>query len=738
MRRLSVLVAALAVLGVCSLASGQAFFDDFESYAPGTQLHGVGGWKGWGNAVAAGALTSDAYAYSGAISVNITGGTDLVQEFTANGGVWKFSIMQYVPKGATGETYFILLNQYDDPGATNDWSVQLHYNAASGSITAEAEGGSATATIKFGRWVELKFIIDLDNNTCAWYYDGILITTHTWDADNHTTLQAVDLYANNASPVYYDDISLSPYVAYSAYDPTPADGKADVALNAQLSWMADDATAVHNVYFGTSSDDVAAASVADPRGVLVSEGQEDTTFDPGPLEIGQTYYWRVDEVGGEQGGDLVAGPVWSFSTEPFSYAIEGDAITATASSIFSEGMTADKTIDGSGLDADDLHGTLSPDMWLSHVTDFSPWIQYEFDKTYKLDKMLVWNSNQPIEPSIGFGVKGVTIELSTDGEAWTPLGEFEFAQAPGLDGYAANTTVDFAGAAAKYVRLAVSSNWGGLPGPAGLSEVRFYQIPIHARTPSPRDGATEVQPVVNLSWRSGRGAVSHQVFVGTDAADLALVDTVDEPVCEVDLGLSGTYYWRVVEVDEADTAWEGDLWSFTTSDSVLVDGFEDYDDDQDAGTAIFQTWVDGYDNSANGGSVVGYGDAPFAERTIVYEGAQSMPLAYNNAGTYNFSDAVRTFDEAQDWTKYGVKTLSLWFYGSENNTGAAQLYVKINTSKVSYSGAATDLTTAAWKNWTIDLAATGANLTKVTTMVVGVGGSGSQGNLLVDEIRLLP
>ncbi|MEN6575596.1 MAG: discoidin domain-containing protein [Phycisphaerales bacterium] len=737
MRKLSVLVAVLAMVGVCSLASAQAFNDDFESYAVGTTLHNIAGWKGWGNAVGAASPVSNKYAYSGLNSVEIVPAADLVHEFTANGGVWQFSAMQYIPKGTTGESYFILLNQYDDAGSANDWSVQLRHYLATGSITAESQGGGATATIIYGRWVQQKFIIDLDKNTCAWYYDGILITTHTWDDNNHTTLRAVDLYGNNASPVYYDDIRLAPYVAFRAYDPSPADEETDVMPDAQLSWKAEDATATHNVYFGTSHDDVAAASVADPRGVLVSESQEDTTFDPGPLEIGQTYYWRIDEVGGELGGDLVAGQVWSFTAELYSYPVDGDAITATASSTFSEAMTADRTVDGSGL-SDDLHSTAPADMWLAHVTDFSPWIQYAFDKTYMLDKMLVWNSNQPIEPSIGFGVKTVTIQTSTDGETWTALGDFEFAQGTGLDGYEANTTVDFAGVAAKYVRLAISGNWGGLPGPAGLSEVRFYQVPTHARKPSPAFGAADVQPVVTLSWRAGRGADSHQVFVGADANSLALVDTVDEPACEVDLGLSGTYYWRVTEVSDANL-WEGDLWSFTTADSVIVDSFESYNDDMDAETAIFQTWIDGIDDPTNGGGVVGhYPNPPFAERTIVHDGAQSMPFAYNNAGSYTYSDAVRTFDEAQDWTKYGVTTLSLWFYGNANNTGAGQLYVKINATKVSYSGAATDMTTAAWKQWTIDLASTGANLKKVTSLTVGVSGSGSQGSLLVDDIRLFP
>jgi hypothetical protein len=733
MRKLRVLVTALALLSVCSLASAQNFSDDFESYAAGVSLHGLGGWKGWDNAAGAGSPASGKYAYSGTKSVEIVPAADLVHEFTANGGMWEFSAMQYIPSGGSGEQYFILMNVYYS--AARDWSMQTKYNLATGAITPWHGSTNSGATILFNQWVKIRLVIDLTANAFKEYYNGVLIASGQWDDSNHTTFEAVDLFGNNASSIYYDDIKLSMYIPYRAYDPSPADAETDVALDKQLSWVAEDATASHDVYFGTSYDEVAAASTTDPRGVLVSEGQDETTFDPGPLEIGQTYYWRIDEVGGDLSGDLVTGYVWSFTTEPFSYALAGDRITATASSVFSDTMTADKTVDGSGLDGD-AHDAAPADMWLAHVSDMSPWIQYAFDKTYKLDKMLVWNSNQSIEPTLGFGVKVATVQISTDGETWTSLGEFEFAQGTGLDGYEANTTIDFAGTAAKYVKLAVASNWGGMPGPAGLSEVRFYQIPTHARMPSPAEGATDVQPVVSLSWRAGRGAASHQVFVGADASSLTLVDTVDEPACEVDLGLKGTYFWRIVEVNGADV-WEGDLWSFTTAGSFIVEGFESFNDNMDAGTAIFQTWVDGVDDPANGGSVVGNATSPFAERKTVHEGVQAMPFAYNNA-SYNYSETVRTFEDAQDWTKYDVKTLSIWFYGNVNNFGTGRLYAKINTAKVSYNGEATALTTAGWTQWKIDLAATGVSLKKVSTFKIGVEGSGAQGNLIIDDIRLFP
>jgi hypothetical protein len=176
------------------------FFEDFESYAPGTDLQDVGGWAGWDGDAAYSAPVSDAFAYSGVNSVEIIGSADLVQTFAVDGGKCVFSAMQYIPSGTTGTTYFILLNQYPD---NKDWSVQTTFNLDSGEV-GFWHGGSAT--IVYDEWIELKYVIDLDNNLIDKFYNGAYIATDTWAATGHTTLQAVDLFGNGASSVYYDDI----------------------------------------------------------------------------------------------------------------------------------------------------------------------------------------------------------------------------------------------------------------------------------------------------------------------------------------------------------------------------------------------------------------------------------------------------------------------------------------------------------------------------------------------------
>jgi hypothetical protein len=113
-----------------------------------------------------------------------------------------------------------------------------------------------------------------------------------------------------------------------------------------------------------------------------------------------------------------------------------------------------------------------------------------------------------------------------------------------------------------------------------------------------------------------------------------------------------------------------------------------------------------------------------------------MPLFYSNTGGATYSEGERTFVAPQDWTKYGVKTLGLWFYGAAGNTG--QSYVKINGVKVLYDGDAGDLALATWQPWNIDLTALGVNLQSVTKLAIGIDGNGASGTLYVDDIRLYP
>jgi hypothetical protein len=525
-----------------------------------------------------------------------------------------------------------------------------------------------------------------------------------------------------------------------ATDPRPADGALDVPRDAVLSWTPDASAVRHNVYLGTSWDDVRSASSSDPRNVLVGPGQAGAAFDPeGLLALNQTYYWRIDGVAPDN--TVFKGRVWSFASECFAYPIEN--IVATASHADADAGPA-KTVDGSGVNAQDQHSLNSRDMWLASPGPDEPvWIQYDFGRVYKLHQMLVWNYNTEFELLLGFGLKNVTVEYSADGAEWVALGDVEFAQATANAAYVYNTTVDFEGVAARSVRLTVRSGYG-LIARYGLSEVRFLYIPAHARRPQPADGATDVEIGTTLSWSSGREAASHEVYLGADPAALTLIGTPETASLPPgDLAFGGTYYWRVDEVNEAEAVglWEGDLWSFTVEEYASIDDFESYNDDVDAGTTIFDTWLDGWVNDT--GSTVGYLNAPFAERTIVHSGRQSMPLAYDNSASPFYSEAERTFDDLQDWTVSGADSLRLYFPGAAANA-PQPFYVTLEDSAGHSAtvghGDPDAVLAAEWQQWRIPLGEFGGvSLTRIEKMTIGVGNrtspaAGGTGIVYIDDV----
>ncbi len=532
------------------------------------------------------------------------------------------------------------------------------------------------------------------------------------------------------------------YTLGNAAGPNPVDGAIDVSRDVVLGWIPGVSTAPvngHKVYFSENFNDV-----NDGIGGVT---QSDSSYTPGRLDFDTTYYWRIDELSGPPDNMVFEGDVWSFTTELLAYPVEN--VTATASSVYQEDMGPENTINGSGMDANDLHSTEETAIWLSGTESLGAWIEYEFDKVYKLYEMWVWNSNQMIETFVGYGFKDVTVEYSANGTDYTTLGTtHEFAQAPGEDGYAHNTTIDMGGAAAKYVRLTANSNWGGIMPQYGLSEVRFFYIPVSARNPYPDSGITGMDLDVVLGWRAGREAATHDVYVSAD--EQAVIDGT-APVATVTetshgplvLDLDTTHYWKVNEVNEAETpsTWESDIWSFTTTDHLVVDDFEGYDagDNQ-----IWYAWHDGlgygkpgtdpyYAGNGTGSAVGDESTASYTEETIVHGGKQSMPISYDNS-VLTYSEVEKALTPAQNWTESQIRTLAVHFHGAQGNTG--RLYVKINDTKIPYDGQADHLSLTGWQAWNIDLASSGASLQNVTKVAIGVDGNGVSGTFYVDDIGL--
>jgi len=458
-----------------------------------------------------------------------------------------------------------------------------------------------TAKAVVGQWVHLA--ATYDGATLKLYVDGVLqssaVAPLPYNSAESLYLggnpgRGFSWYGGLLDEVYIftealtaDEVKVvmqGPIQLQLASGPDPARGATDAPQDATLSWTAGKYAATHDVYLGKVLADVNNASRIMPEGVLASQGQAATTYPPPTvLDFGEVYYWRVDEVSEAPDSTIYKGNVWSFTVEPYSYPLT-TGITATASGAqLNQGP--EKTIDGSGLTGD-LHGTDATTMWLN--LSLPPiWIQYRFDRVYALDKLPVWNSNQTIEASgiVSLGTKDVTIEYSVDGAKWVALpGVPQFAKAPGKAGYAANTTVNFGGAMAKYVKLTINSSWMGVGVMAstGLSEVRFYYTPVQARLPQPVAGATGQGVTTMLNWHPGRDVIGQMVYFGTDPSAVAQDAVASQTVtaCTYDPGILAygtTYYWRVDEIGTAGT-YPGEVWSFTTQEFTGVDDFESYND----------------------------------------------------------------------------------------------------------------------------------------------------------------
>ncbi len=433
-----------------------------------------------------------------------------------------------------------------------------------------------------------------------------------------------------------------------AKNPSPADGTTGI-IDAIASWDAPEGT-TSDIYAGT-----------DPEALeLLAEGLTEATLNAGvagiDLELETTYYWQVVSSNGAESD------IWSFTTEATTFAIEGIIATTDATS-GADGGTAQQTVDGSGLDENDGHSTNSMDMWLAKPAEGElVAIQYEFPRVYKLDEMLVWNSNTGFEGFLGYGFKDVTVEYSVDGVEWTVLADVEFAQAPGAEAYAANTTVDMMGVAAKFVKLTANSNWLGLFPDAGLSEVRFMYIPAQARLTAPADGATGVAPDAELNWYGGRGAVSSDVMLNDE-----LVATVEGSSIAPELIYGMQYAWSVDEND-GEAIWEGDVWSFSTTEFGAV---------ADAQTLVF-------DNSVE----------PFlSEVQQMFDPAIDLTAFAADTLRLSFTGNPVGYDETDGVVTMGASGSDIWGsadqfrYAYQSLTGDADIIVRVDSLEGSHSWA---------------------------------------------------
>jgi len=612
--------------------------------------------------------------------------------------------------------------------------------------------------------------------------------------------------------------------ASTAYAPAPRDGATHQRTDVDLGWTAGLNAKLHTLYLGRSLADVNDGTAGANKGTLTS-----ASFDPGTLDPGTTYYWRIDEF---DGAATYKGDVWSFATIPVIPITDPNLVGWWKTLVGEEeAMVIDWSGHGNhGTIVSESAGTVQRvptlfDMGLEFLGDnrghvelppgivttakgsILMWINTTQGNAANNDEGMLWwacqtsagdgygtqneihiNIDDPTNGELDFFLEedgaGTDITLNgplVGGTGWRHVaatwdlvdGCRLYVDGVQVRSAAHNTNVK--NLAVMRLGRPVGTGSGNCYYDGLMDDVRLFnhaisaqqlvaiitggEDPLRANTPNPVNDATPpVNQATPLSWSRGEKASQHDVYLGLDKAAVADANASDTtgvyrgrqsatsytPPEGIQLS-SGPYYWRIDEFNTDGTVTKGSLWSFSVADYVLVEDFEAYNDISDSqpgSNLVYDTWPDGFTNPAANGATIGYTVAfqPSMETSTFYDGKQSAPLFYNNtaAGLSEATANVANLQAGQDWSKYGIKGLTLRFYGDPNNV-PQQMYVKINGAKVTYDGDAQNLKKPGWQMWYIDLISLGVNLSNVSTLTIGFersGGLGGQGKVLLDGIRL--
>ncbi|MGD2095521.1 MAG: hypothetical protein PVH77_10990 [Phycisphaerales bacterium] len=500
--------------------------------------------------------------------------------------------------------------------------------------------------------------------------------------------------------VYYID-NVQIYGGGPAYDPEPVDGARDVSRVTTLSWTSGVYADTHDIYFGTDLDDVNNATRDNPLGVLVGQDETANTYNPGSLMSGENYFWRIDEVSGP---NIWKGEVWSFTT---AYANEGYVIGDWENNmdnwVLFSGSDAILSYSPTGatLNENSLKVDVTESYWVIRL-DLNP-AQIAALKENDLFTMDVTWVNSEWAGQSWAQMHKVAINSAATGwsEIETPISDTGNPDDPGswapsdsIDIDTRTLVWDYSGINVAdiedngWTQLHISQNHdSSIVGTYYFDNARFMNSKL-ASEPNPANRTTDVKTDPTLSWKAGRTAATHNLYLGTNLSDINdvntdnLADYPDVIFANVDvasfkpgtLAFNTEYYWRVDEVNNAepDVRWKGNIWRFTIGNYIVLDDFEDYNDYEP--DRIFDAWIDGYGDSTNG-STIGYPEPDFAsgehfvETSIVHGGSQSMPYFYNNSTAGN-SEAALTLESSRDWTENSIDKLTLWFRGYPAEVGS--------------------------------------------------------------------
>jgi len=446
----------------------------------------------------------------------------------------------------------------------------------------------------------------------------------------------------------------------TAWNPAPVDGVQYVRPDQDLAWEHGLEFIFHQVYFGQTLEEVSNATPAQAWMTL------EEFYDPGTLEVNQTYYWRVDEFTGTA---TRTGEIWSFTTVPevevgdpdligwwtldegqgttavdwsghgnhgafvgspqWTYGVQGGALQ----------LSGEAHVEMAALNVETNTATMTA--WVKRQGNQSDWAAVLFSREGSgVSGMGFGPSNELRYHWMDLYWDFTTGIVPPDQEWFFMALVVEPTQATlyynGTETFVRNEAAHDPDPFDGTLMIGQDAQ-GGRDLTGTVDDVRFYNKvlsaaelravmrgnPLLAWNPSPApDAAVDIRKISSLRWSAGDTAASHDVYFGTDGAVVAVAGTdaaeyqgnqagtVFSVAGLVALG-GGDYFWRIDEIEADETVQTGTVWKFTAPAYLLVDDFESYTNE--VGQRVFEVWVDGLgftqpvETAGNGtGALVGH------------------------------------------------------------------------------------------------------------------------------------
>ena len=199
--------------------NNQIWFEGFENYNISDILPQTGEWLLWDGTTSSADINSPGF-YDSNQSIVIDEQDDIVHEFLGaggylNSGSGELRFYVNIPSENNSGGYFNLLHNYND--ADSNWAYEVFFASnSSGTASYVAADVNVEFNIVYDKWVEVRNVIDIDNDIVELYYDGNLIHSWTWSdgsTESSSVLGAFNLYAgcagtNCVSNAWFDNIEL--------------------------------------------------------------------------------------------------------------------------------------------------------------------------------------------------------------------------------------------------------------------------------------------------------------------------------------------------------------------------------------------------------------------------------------------------------------------------------------------------------------------------------------------------